>query len=113
MSFPTEAKRREPLVGAYGLRSGASTTRSANATQTCCPFRKSNLRLSISIDAVTDGLAYPVDCLVFRDGVTTSPPPVVNAPIDEMPVRGDLARRDLLRDIDNTATFWILETGAH
>jgi hypothetical protein len=69
--------------------------------------------LSISIEAVTDGLAYHVDCLVFRDVVTTSPPPVVNAPIDEMPVRGDLARRDLLRDIDDTAAFWIVETVAH
>jgi hypothetical protein len=38
---------------------------------------------------------------------------VVNAPIDEMAVRDDVARRDLLRDIDGTATFWILETGAH
>ena len=69
--------------------------------------------MSISIQAGTDGLAYHVDCLVFRDVVTTTPPPVVNAPIDEMAVRGDVTRRDLRRDIDATATFWILETGAH
>ena len=68
--------------------------------------------MSISIQPGTDGLAYHVDCLVFRDVVTTTPPPVVNAPIDEMAVRDDVARRDLL-DIDGTATFWILETGAH
>jgi hypothetical protein len=96
-----------------GLRSGASTTRRANATQTCCPFRKSNLRLSISIDGVADGLTDHVDCRVFRDVVTTTPPPMVNAPINEMAVRGDVARRDLLRDVDGTPAFWILETGAH
>ena len=69
--------------------------------------------MSISIEAVTGGLTYHVDCLVFRDVVTTTRPPVVNAPIDEMAVRGDEARRDLQRDIDGSPTFWILETGAH
>jgi hypothetical protein len=69
--------------------------------------------LSISIQPGTDGLAYHVDCLVFRDVVTTTPSPVVNAPIDEIAVRGDVARQDLVHDIDGTATFWILETGAH
>jgi hypothetical protein len=76
-------------------------------------FRTSNLRLSISIDGVADGLTDHVDCRVFRDVVTTTPPPMVNAPINEMAVRGDVARRDLLRDVDGTPAFWILETGAH
>jgi len=45
--------------------------------------------------------------------VMTTPSPVVDAEIDAMAARGDVTRRDLLRDVDGTPTFWILETGAH
>jgi 4-amino-4-deoxy-L-arabinose transferase-like glycosyltransferase len=45
--------------------------------------------------------------------VLTTPSPAVDAQIDEMTARGDVAHRDLLRDVDGTPTFWILETGAH
>jgi hypothetical protein len=45
--------------------------------------------------------------------VITTPSPAVDAQIDEMTARGDVAHRDLLRDVDGTPTFWILETGAH
>jgi len=29
-----------------------------------------------------------------------------------MAARGEVARRDLLRDVDGAPTFWILETGS-
>jgi len=45
--------------------------------------------------------------------VITTPSPAIDAEIDDMTKRGDLTRRDLLRDVDGTPTFWILETGTH
>jgi hypothetical protein len=45
--------------------------------------------------------------------VITTPSPAVDAHIEEMTTRGDVARRGLLRDVDGTPTFWILEAGAH
>jgi 4-amino-4-deoxy-L-arabinose transferase-like glycosyltransferase len=45
--------------------------------------------------------------------VITTPSPAIDAQIEEMTARGDVARRELLRDADGAPTFWILETGAH
>jgi hypothetical protein len=44
--------------------------------------------------------------------VITTPSPAVDAQVDAMAARGELAHRDLLRDVDGSPTFWILETGA-
>jgi len=44
--------------------------------------------------------------------VITTPSPAVDAAIDGMMARGELRTRELLRDVDGTPTFWILETGS-
>ena len=44
--------------------------------------------------------------------VITTPSPVIDAAIDGMMARGEIKTRELLRDVDGTPTFWILETGS-
>jgi 4-amino-4-deoxy-L-arabinose transferase-like glycosyltransferase len=43
--------------------------------------------------------------------VITTPSPTIDAAIDGMMARGELRTRELIRDVDGTPTFWILETG--
>jgi len=44
--------------------------------------------------------------------VLTTASPTMDAQIDAMANRGDVTKRDLIRDVDGTPAFWILETGS-